>query len=187
MKNTQRGFGTIGIVSVLLVLSIIGFGGYRVLISHNQQYKAKSYQPTNASSTKTDSTLSKISELPIKELMLKLPLTQNTKDAYYVVNSSSDSSKPPIIKFSTLSLDKYPDCKASSDSPGIASIQSFKNGDTDPIQGDYSKAYPGAYNFNGTYFYVSGDQADCTRGMDYDLYTKIRTDFLNSYSHIAAL
>jgi hypothetical protein len=74
---------------------------------------------------------------------------------------------------------------ADSENAGIASIGSFKSGDSDPVHGDFRTAYPDAPEIAGYFYFVGGNHYDCTEGKARDLYGQARSDFIKSYSAIA--
>jgi hypothetical protein len=127
--------------------------------------------------------------LEIKELNVKVPLTSDTADAYYVINRG-------YAYLSVHALDGT-DCKVSDETydddtgtlkySGVAALASFKAGDSDEVAGDYQKAYPKAPLIDGKYYYIGRNQYDCTDGKKSDLYTKAAKAFVEAYPKIQKL
>jgi hypothetical protein len=128
MTANRQGFGAFGVLAVLLVLAIGGYTGY--LAIHRAKNPAANLQSSpyssttpntiQADNTTKDQLKTSLPHLYIKELGVSLPLTENTKDAYYVVGKQSSADKPPYVKLSVHSLDQYGGCVESSENPGIA-------------------------------------------------------------------
>jgi len=125
--------------------------------------------------------------LDIPELGIRVKLTYNTAGAYYAVRNSSAQGQPPYALLSVHSLDQYSGCTTSQRNDGVAGISTFTKGETDPVYGDFGKTFPNAPLINGRYYFVTGDQYDCTEGGASALHSNVRHDFINAYSPIGTI
>ncbi|HEU4966451.1 MAG TPA: hypothetical protein VFT53_03135 [Candidatus Saccharimonadales bacterium] len=125
--------------------------------------------------------------LNIPELGIRMKLTYNTQDAYYAIRNSSVQGQPPYVLLSVHSLDQYLGCTTSQNNDGVAGISTFTKGETDPVYGYYGKTFPDAPLINGRYYFVTGDQYDCTEGGASALHSDVRGDFIKAYSTIEAI
>ncbi|OVE79336.1 hypothetical protein BVY00_00710 [bacterium G20] len=169
-KEISAGFGLIEALLVILILAVASFGGYWVWHTHHKNKTstanttpATSSAPVNQTATSQPAS-NQQGYLVIKELGIRMKLTSETSDAYYVMSSHNSPS------LSVHYLDNT-DCKAtaavSPDTgidkyPGIATVGTFTAGQTDPVQGDYQTSYPNAPLIDGKYYYLSLNQYDCT-------------------------
>lgn len=120
--------------------------------------------------------------LTIPEFGIRMKLTYNTQDAYYQISNSPVTHQPAFVRLTVHALDAYAGCSLSQD--GIAAIGSFTKGESDPVVGDYGKAYPLAPLIDGKYYYVARGQYDCTLGNASALLSDATHDFVNAYSTI---
>lgn len=191
MKTNRSGFGMIAVIAILLSAGICLIG-YK-LISSNRDNPNKN-SPTvrqqlatpedNGQKIESKSLEDTSNYLVIKELGVKLPLIEETKDAYYVVNKHEDPTIPPLVSLSVHSLDQFPDCRATTDNPGIAGISTFEDGQTNPVYGDFSVAFPEAPKIKGRYYFVTRGHYDCTLQQATETQDKARGSFAQSYSGI---
>lgn len=125
--------------------------------------------------------------LNVPELGIRIKLTYNTQDAYYGIRNSTVSGQPPFVLLSVHALDKYSGCTTSQNNDGVAGISTFTKGETDPVYGDFGKTFPSAPLINGRYYFVTGDQYDCTERGASALHSNVRHDFINAYSTIGII
>jgi hypothetical protein len=91
MKKTQEGFAIIESLLIILILVIIGFGGYYVW--HTQQQTNKTLDQAANTSQKTASSTADSSAaqkyLTIKEWGIKFTTSKESRDAYYVFDDGT--------------------------------------------------------------------------------------------------
>lgn len=146
-------------------------------------------QPQSTTSTQTPQASTQPPQytthyLTIPELSFRIKLTANTVDAYYSIRNSPVAGQPPNVLLSVHSLDAYPGCGTSQGNDGIAGISTFTEGETDPVYGNFTTAFPDAPQIGGLYYYVEGSQYDCTLGGASALYSDAKHDFIDAYSTI---
>lgn len=127
--------------------------------------------------------------LNVPELGVRMKLTYNTEDAYYVIRQPVVAGGQPFAHLTTHSLDQYQGCSLSASNmyDGIAYIASFTKGQTDPVVGDYATAFPKAPLINGRYYYTGRGQYDCTNGNASSLLSNASHDFVNAYQTIESI
>lgn len=184
-KHSQAGFGTFEVILIILIVAALGFAGWLVW-DKNKKDDSKSSTETTTQSSTNNSNETEAQYLTIKELGIKMKLTSDILDAYYVVGATN-SADEANARLSTRALDAYPACKPSSTEAGVAVIGSFKQGESSPVVGDYMTAYPKAPKIGDKYYYITGDQYDCTMRQDPALHDKVRKAFLDAYSTIEKL
>jgi hypothetical protein len=169
-KRNQKGFGLVGVLAVVLAVGIIGAGGWLVYKNHNK--KSVASDTSVSSQTSSKQTLSNSSQtqqtatqyLDIKEWGVKIPLSSQIADAYYVVPSgiSNDADgKPSGVYLSTKSLNES--CGDASAGNTNISIKDAVGGivrvlptDTDPVTGKlYMQLDPSGVTL-GDYYYGYG-------------------------------
>lgn len=154
--NNQKGFAAVEAILILVIVAMIAGVGYYVWHS-NQQTKAtldeasKSAQNSLAKTTKKPTSVTQY--LAIKEWGVKIPLTSDILDSYYVT-SNQDSPVPSQISLSLNSL-KSTQCKADGWSPSI--YFRYTNKDTDPISGELYTQKVGTKHKIGSYYYAYED------------------------------
>ncbi len=198
MKTTdQKGFSGLEGLLILVIVGIIGGVGW--FVYNSQKKTASTLDKTSQSQGEPQKTVSKATPptqqtasqsdyLNIKELGIRFKLTNNIKDAYYYVSSNKDSNNITTVYVSTHSVDAYPGCQASKNNgAGIAAIATYYQGETSPVAGDYSTTFPRAPKIGDLYYYIAGNQYDCTEQKNTDLYTKIHQEFMDAYTTIEKL
>jgi Tfp pilus assembly major pilin PilA len=184
-QSNQGGFAAVELVLIIVVIVLLAAVGY--LVYKNQHKTTTVTATTKSAAVATPVTTPKADTtkyLNITELGVRIKLTANIQDAYYALSTKTYNNGLPWVYLSVHSLDNYSGCKATPEQPGLASVGTFKQGDTDPVTGDYSKAYPDAPKIGDLYYDVNGNQYDCTLQKDYVLYTNARTELLGAYKTI---
>ncbi len=191
MKRSQKGYNLALIIVVIAVLGVI-FAGWNVISkknSRNQDASNNTVTGTKPSELNNSNPTfpTENQYLNIPEAGIKIKLSNNILDAYYFISSKKDTNNLPVIYLSTHSLDTYPDCKASNDTSGIAAVATFKKGDTDPVVGDFSTAYPDSPLIKNLYYYTDAIQFDCTQQKNEDKFTQVRNELSSAYKNIESL
>ena len=176
----NKGFGFIGVFAVIVVLALAGGAGAYVYHKNHKATPASNTRSGSSHSAQTGSkgssadksggtgsgpgsTSSQQSYLVIKELGIRFKLSPDISTAYYTVKSSSQNGKP-VIALYLHSLDSYPQCTPAQNNAGVAEIETFTPGQTDPVAGDFSTSYPNAPLINGLHYYIANEQYDCSGG-----------------------
>jgi type II secretory pathway pseudopilin PulG len=187
MRNKQKGFS---LVEGLLIFVIVG------ILASTCWYVWSSNKKTNDLLNKADKSSSTISRqstqdkkstsevkaqatqyLDIKEWKVRLPLSTQIYDAYYVPsNSSQDSNgQPNTVWLGVKSLDGTGECAASNANKGgkpLAGLVKVSTTDTDPVSGDsYKNKYPDGTVINNYYYgYTSRiTNSPCTKEATYQI------------------
>jgi hypothetical protein len=197
MKNNQQGIAVLALIASIVLIGLIVFSGYVVINKQsNKTAKSSSLATTQNLHKKSGSQQNEAKQtdttentdfLFIKEAGIKIPLTANTKDAYYVISPQDSAGKPPSVKLSVHSLDGYPNCKATTDQGGIAGIFTFKEGDSNEVMGDIHTMYRQAPKIGDYYYAIDASQYDCTDGKNTELYSKAKHELADQYSNIQKL
>jgi hypothetical protein len=161
-QNNQAGFGAIGLIVVLAAVLAIGATGWLVY----QRGKAGPTKATNAADQPTNSNHPLAKEpktsatMKIKEWKVKIPLSENIKDAYYVVGSSfpKDSDGRPSGVFLGLRSLTDASCDPDNNNKGgtgaIGAILRVPPDYKDPVSGQlYNEKYPSG-KVIGDYYYA---------------------------------
>lgn len=163
----QKGFSVVEAVIIILVVAVLGLGGWYVW-SRSKNDSAKN-KDTSTSSQASQSQ----AYLDIKEWKIRLPLSSTTADAYYVVNTSSqdDDVQPNTVWLGVKSLDAVcPAANANTGGKPLAGLSRTLPSDTDPVSGDtYQKKYPDGTTLDG-YYYGYADwvtKSPCTTDSSY--------------------
>ena len=161
MNKRQSGFALIEGLLIILILAIIGFGGYYVW--HTQKQTDKTLDTAAATSQKAASTSAQASTqkyLLIKEWGVKVPLTSADQDAYYVI-------KPDRPDTAYLSLMKYQATECSADNTSIGAYFRFTKDQTDDLNGNtLLSENPNASKVGNFYFGSIHAQAACSTTSD---------------------
>lgn len=187
-KHNQKGFGLVEALLITIAAGIVGFGGYYVWHIQHKNSTTSTSTPSKSPSTSATMPTSVPAQstqkfLTINEWGVRLKLNDTISDAYYFIPENGK-----FVSLSVRSLNNT-DCKATAETdndvgvlkyPGIAAIGTFKAGETSPIEGDYRTAYPKSPLIDDKYYYVTGNQYDCTKGSAYDLYQKVRKAFIEA-------
>jgi hypothetical protein len=190
VAKSVDGFGFIQVIIVVLVVCVIGGAGWFVF----QSNRTKPGSATSNDIPVGNGTTLPLAEpqptvgyLEIKELGVRLKLVDVTSDAYYTLSTKASRTGKPNVFLSTQSLDKYEGCNANETSRGVAILSTFVEGYSDEVTGDYSKAYPDAPKIGNLYYYVQGNQYDCTKEKDTELYSSVRHALIDSYTTVESI
>jgi hypothetical protein len=158
MKKTQKGFAVVESLLIILILVIIGFGGYYVW--QTQQQTNKTLDQASATSQKTAATKplgsSGSKYLTINEWGVKIPLTEPIADAYYVLNSDR-----PDVAY--VSLGKYKNTECSAENTTVAAYFRFTADEVDQLGGTtYLSERPDSVKIGNYYYSVDHPQAACS-------------------------
>jgi len=116
MNKKQSGFGIIAIIVIVLVVGVLGFVGWRIFTAQSSSNNTGNNQ-TNNTQPSTDTYLN------IKELGVKIKLSDEIKDAVYSVVPTSDGSKGVGISAQSL-VDKSSECSPSNFTLGLIEAMS---------------------------------------------------------------
>jgi hypothetical protein len=181
-KLNHRGFSLIEGLLLVIALCLIVFVGYYVW--HSQHTANSTLDQANQASQSSPSGSQPASTqkyLIIKEWGVKLPLTNATKDAYYVFLSNNTSS-------AYLSLRSLADTECAADQTSIGAVFRYLPGDTDPQSNQqYSTIYSDGVKVGDYYYRYSSPQAGCSD--DTAIQTKAsdaRQQLMESVKHIKA-
>ena len=171
----QAGFNIVELLVIVVAVGIIGAGGWFVY-QHNRTRvtnaeaggtPSSSQQNTQQQSTTPAPT---VSYLSITEWGIKLPLSSEISDAYYVV--PTNISKNPDGKPSGLYLDvaslksSCGDISAGDTSRSVekatGSITRVLPTDTDPSGRPYPQAYPNGVTIGGYYYFYTSRTSGMT-------------------------
>lgn len=158
MKKTQSGFALVESLLIILILVIIGFGGYYVWHSQKQTNKTLDTAATTSqkAASAAASNTSSQKYLTIKEWGVKVPLTDADSDAYYLIKSDL-----PNVAY--LSLEKYKNTECSADNTTLAAYFRFTKDETDPLGGQtYFSERPDSVKIGSYYYSVNHPQAACS-------------------------
>jgi len=180
--NTDSGFGYVFVLLGIFVFAvIIVAAGYTYLMA--QHVPSRQTNTTSAKSSKTAS--KQASYLKVPQLGIRIKLTANTRDAYYSLTDSVLAGRPPFVHLAVHSLDAYQGCTPSGG--GIAVIGTFVAGQSDPVTGNFATVYPKAPKIGSLYYYVTGNQYDCSDGKATSLYSSAKHDFIDAYTSIQSI
>jgi len=161
MKKNQSGFALIEGLLIILIIAIIGFGGYYVW--HTQKQTDKTLDTAAATSQKAASTAAQAPAqkyLTIKEWGVKIPLTAPDQDAYYVIKTDRPDT-------AYLSLKKYQNTECSADNTSIGAYFRFTKDQTDDLNGStLISENPDAPRVGNYYFGSVHSQAACSTTSD---------------------
>ena len=155
----------------------------------------KTTSPGSSSQTTTQKPPTQ-SYLSISEWKVKLPLSNDVADAYYVVSTSSQDSngQPNTIWLGLKSLDGVSHCAASSANSGqtpLASLARTSSNYTDPVSGEsYQQKYPDGTTIGGYYYGYNSTwikNKPCTTDTSYQTQLQsINTAFASAAKNIIA-
>ncbi len=114
LRNNEKGFGTVEIILIVVIVALIGVVGWFVYKNHNKTTSTSTTtanttttKPTTQTSTPTPTTTNKPSEadsLTVKEWGVKVPLSKDISDLTYEVQPFTlnlHDKNQPVIKFFT--------------------------------------------------------------------------------------
>jgi hypothetical protein len=181
LKDNQRGFGILETVAAVLIVALLGAGGWMVY-KHHQDVKVRpsSVALKNQSDTKKDT-----SRLKIPELKIYITVPASIKDLTYKTTEGklNNEAQATLAYFSTDSLAKA-DQKCEASSGPLGALES--------VTGQYPKdEHQTALNDYGELikqfktFYISyyPPQTDCT-GSDSGMSSSYKADFQSAFSSI---
>lgn len=194
MRKTQQGIALIETLLIVLILVIIGFGGYYVW--HTQKENNKVTDDTLKASQSAPAPTSSAKYLTIKEWGVKLKLDNDSQDAYYTFDDGPTTYQQ-FININSRDFDKLTAYDGSScKGDYIAKLARYKN--TDPVLNENAPLGPvgdkttiGGY----TYFFATLKQyADpCVYDANQSeipgnvaVYNKKKAAFSTMYDTIAA-
>jgi uncharacterized protein (UPF0333 family) len=162
MKKNQNGSTFVIVLMTVVVLGIIGGVGYMIYKNNTKQQAAA--KTTAPAATATDSTQTATKYLDIPELGVKVALTNNTQDAYYVYSTEGTQK---IARISSRTITSF-DSQCSPDNTASLTLISYSgpnetyvdpaNDKSQPI----SQAYPNGVTVNGRYIVAMPAQGECT-------------------------
>lgn len=170
IRNNSKGFGVVEVLlAVLAVVLLSGAGWYVYTNSIDSKDSTDSKASDSKSSSQTKSEEAKETKyLSIKEWGIKLPLSEEITDAYYVVSTSSNTDgKPDTVWLGLKSLDAS-GCSAAQANAGgdypIGAIIKSAPDEKDPVSGESAtQVNPDGVTINGQYYaYHSGIQGSST-------------------------
>jgi len=171
-REHQSGFSTTLLLLVVLVVAALAVTGLELDQHHKPGSAMNSAatsttqattQPQGSTSAQAQQTTSQY--LTIKEWGVKLPLSSNIKDAYYVVSTgSADTNGQPNTMWLGLTSHNGDGCDAKkANNPGATIIPDIGvlgralPADREPVLGTlYTQLYPGVTIGKYYYFYISG-------------------------------
>ncbi|MEI9914067.1 MAG: hypothetical protein WDN66_03750 [Candidatus Saccharibacteria bacterium] len=128
ISKNEKGFTVVEGLLIVLVLAVIGFGGYYVW---HTQHKTKPVAVTTSSSTKPATTAKTTTTAPtsttkylqVTQLGVELPLATGIDDLIYnyIPNDDTDSTPGSTLTFSTTSLDNISSACEPSTTQDVAS------------------------------------------------------------------
>jgi uncharacterized protein (UPF0333 family) len=160
-----KGFSTIEGLLILVIVLILGGVGWYVWHSTkstndvlNSVDKSSSAVGNTATQKSVPTSKQTTQTLDIKEWKVKLPLSTQIADAYYVVSTSSqdDNGQPNTVWLGLKSLDNVSSCAASSANKGgtpLAGLGKVLSTETDPVSGTpYQERHPNGTTLDGYYY-----------------------------------
>lgn len=157
-QGHQRGFGIIEIIILLVVIGLLAFAGWRVYQNNRTKVSDAAGSSTQNSSTTGQSQKPDVAYLKIKEWGIKLPLSKEVNDAYYVASVSSvgKDGLPNAIFLGLKSLDSF-GCTADGGNHGknsaVGAILRVSPGETDEVTGNLiMDEYPNGTTIDGHYY-----------------------------------
>lgn len=160
-QKRQAGFSIVEAVIAVVAVAVIGTAGFFVY-QHNRT-KATNAEQNNGQTSNQQTTTTPpaptVTYLTIKEWGIKLPLSANIKDAYYVVDpgvSTNEDGKPSAIEFGLKSQDASCGPVTATNSGythAIGAIVRALPTDTDPVSGKlYTQLDPNGVTIGGYYY-----------------------------------
>ena len=168
-KTNQKGSTAIVILIIVIVLVLVGLAGWYVWNKQHPKKATTSLQTSSSTSNNNQTTQKAATQdqqkfLVIKELGIKLPLSDPIKDLVYTYNTNvgSTNTGSPLLHFSTTSISSIPNsgftCDTEHDPLGSYSIytsQQSNDGVTDTQIGTL------VTTINGYYIYYKHVQYPC--------------------------
>jgi len=162
MRLTNKGFGAIGILLIIVVVAVIGVGGWAV---YHNDHKAKPAVTTKAASNtkqttsnkKTTTQTTSTSYMDITQWGVKLPLSSPISGLYYVVSTGSqDPDGQPNTMWLGLTSITSTSCTptpGNANNTAIAAISRATPDTTDAVSGELlTSKYPNGTTLGGYYW-----------------------------------
>lgn len=165
----QAGFDVVIIIIAVVVLVGLGFIGWKLYSSYNKPAAETSNSQTGGN-TQTNNTgaANQMAYLDIKELGIKLPLSNGISDLTYIATKNADSSYS--LHFSTTSIVAAdPTCNAQADPLGIYTAYTSAQpnpGTTDTQAGTLEAQVNGYYIYYKHTQYVCGNNTAAAKISD---------------------
>jgi hypothetical protein len=185
-RGNQKGFAALESLLILVIIAIIGGVGYYVWHSKKQTKNvadSSQLSTIKKSSTVSDNQKTK-SSLTIKEWGIKIPLTDQIKDAYYTPDSGTLTE---TFTLRVHSLDGEPACTTSEQMP--AYIKRISSADLHYLESQHEvSAIPPGADIDGYYYYIGIDKEDnCVKNPNNQtLLNNVRDAFNNASAEIEA-
>lgn len=165
----QAGFDAVMIIIAIVVLAVLGVIGWKLYSSYNKPAaKTTSSQTGGSTQTNNTSTANQTMYSNIKELGIKLPLSNGISDLTYVATKNADSSYS--LHFSTASIVAAdPTCDAQADPLGIYTAYTSAQpnpGTTDAQSGTLEVQANGYYIYYKHTQFVCGNDAAAAKISD---------------------
>ncbi|HVS58961.1 MAG TPA: hypothetical protein VHD60_04500 [Candidatus Saccharimonadales bacterium] len=150
-SSSEHGFAAVETILIIIILAIIGLTGWYVW--HSKQNADKTLN-TASQTTKNDTVAPQTSYLTVKEWSVKIPLSTDIKDAYYVYNQQNDTVY--------LSKDSYKGTNCAADQTTLGALGRFTADQKDAMNGQLmTSLYPNAVKIGTYYYYYVHPQAAC--------------------------
>lgn len=168
IKINQIGFGSIEALLAILILVIVGFGGYYVY--HNQRSDKSTHASTQTAKqtpTKADLSTASSNELIISEWGVKLTF-KNADKVTYQLHSETQADGSHIAELMLKN--------------SVTTISDCQDLQTALIQSSYGPASSTVHLINGHYYHIAGDPSPCTgpNGNENLAIDQQRTDMLTA-------
>jgi Tfp pilus assembly protein PilV len=164
MSSKQSGFSIVEGVIAIVVIAVLGFIGWTVYSNYNTNHTTKvsdqtsSSQPTQPStSSSTNTPISTDTYLTIKELGIKLKLSDNIKDLTYTYNNLYGINYIHFTTNSIMAAD--PTCNSDFDPLGLYTVYS----DQTNANATNNMAGTLEVHVNGYYIYYRHAQVTCSK------------------------
>ncbi|HXH26674.1 MAG TPA: hypothetical protein VNG90_02175 [Candidatus Acidoferrum sp.] len=166
-NKKQVGFGVVEIVVGVLIVAVLAYGGYRL---YGHFSKPTSTTDTNTSSSRSSTssnTTPQVTYLDIKELGIKIQLSDSIKDAIYSYNAPTSQTRQTSPTFggdaniSTQTLaNKDAACGLSKGDP-LGTVVKW-TGDTDNSGNVLTANNTTVFKLGGNYYRYEGPQTACS-------------------------
>lgn len=154
IRYDQKGFSTIEILTVIILFLALGVTG--LFVYRQNRTKPSTIAPTSPTTPVTETPV--VSYLIINEWGVKLPLSENIKDAYYVTSaggSKDKDGKPNNLLVGLRSLDSK-GCEATNTNAFSSIFRALPSEKDSATNKPIKDAYPDG-KLLGDYFYAYGD------------------------------
>lgn len=169
LKNNQSGAAHIVVILLVILIAVVGVVGWKVWDNNKNKSNNTSSITNNSSQSSSNdnsSSVDKKAYLEIPELGVKITLSEEIEDAYYVIVKKDSRTTASI---STKSLDNISkNCSASEDYFG--GIYYFTDPNApDPYAGasTNAEAFPDALLISDKYIYLATNHQDSCLGSDW--------------------